>query len=222
MKRREESYTAKSIPPVQLFLDDLKQIIELVQIDKPVEITHGEFSYESLDELTANIHRDRLDHLTIAAHSFEPSYSSLTIQIRPGGVRISSTGSSQERRAYVAEILRSKSPWYSWTPASHLWQGVQIVTGLYVPIFFILPLTPQNLTNLNDLPITAILLLLTAIIFSARRFFSDRPWLGGSQIYLHTRLGKPTFWQRNSDNILTNLAVAAVTGITGFVLGKML
>jgi hypothetical protein len=212
MKRVEESSTVH-LPPVRFHVEDLEYMLQLLSKDMSVEIQHQKFSYESLADLQENIRRDSIDSLSVTAIQRDPQRAYVNIRIDPEGVRLYADPSGSERRAHVAEFLRSKVRWYSWTTNSPWWYAlkgalaVAAATLVWLTISFSVPLP-----RVAEFVVPGL-----AAVLAFALSLGNRPWIGGSRVFLQSSLGTPTFWQRNRDAIL----VGVISGVVSFVAGYL-
>lgn len=216
MKRIADT-SATMLPPVRMHMEDVEHILELLKKDMTTEIQYLNYSYESLAELKSNIQRDSISQLRIEATRDGSEYGYLNIDIQPDGVRLSANDGATERRAHIAELLRSKMRWYSWMPMKAWWHGLQGgIAGLLLVsaaglVFVALPV-----------PAAAEFGLIVLIVGGGTiMLVSDRVWLGGTKIYLSARFGKPTFWMRNRDAVLVGVISSVISVLIGYLAGYM-
>lgn len=217
MKRLDE-YKAIYLPPVRFYLEDLEHLMQLMSKDMVVELQHRNYSYESLDDLRANIKRESIDNLTLNSRELRESpYASLSLDIEAGRVRIFAFGNALELKAVVAEFLRTRVKWYSWRPEGSWWDGLQGFLTFFVPIVAIVLMN----FGFHPSPTASIIIVIMVVLLNAVFFLSNRVWLGGSRIYLYSSVGSSTFWQRNGDKILGNTIIALVSAVIAFVAGYL-
>jgi hypothetical protein len=216
MKRVEET-TIVYLPPVRFYLEDLEYVLQVLSKDMDVDIQYQNFSYESLADLKANIQRDSIDSLILSASQRAPQYAYLSIHIKPEEVTLFADANTSERRAHVAELLRSKVRWYSWKPNEPWWHGLQGALALIVPAM----VAVTTVVALPLPPVAAIVVSGLVFVLGTLLLFSNRVWLGGSRIFLYSSFGKPTFWQRNRDTILVSAITSSITAAIGFVAGYL-
>ena len=119
----------------------------------------------------------------------------------------------------AAEFLRSKVRWYSFCPKNAWWYGIHSVLGgilVLVLLFGIFVIVPDGYWRSILLGVVAFL-----TIFGILPWAGDRVWFGGSRIYLHASFGKKSFWERNRDTIVVSSISSVITGLVGFVLGRL-
>jgi hypothetical protein len=51
--------------------------------------------------------------------------------------------------------------------------------------------------------------------------FSTRVLIGGSRLHLYPSAGHVGFWERNSEKILVSLILNLLSGLAGFLLGRL-
>jgi hypothetical protein len=218
MKRIDENVSV-TLPPVRLYIEDLDQVVETVSKQDRVEITHGRVLYDSLAELRGNLAVESLRSLQIyvSARAFD-QWGSLTIRFEPSKVEIRGSEVMSERAAAAAVFLSRQTPWYSWYPTNHLplWQG--FFGALWTTA---LALAGAAMYLGSDWTTGPLLFVYLGFLFVGYAVLFSDVHLGATRIFLYSRHGKPTFWQKNKDAILVAVIAALVSGAVGFVLGRI-
>lgn len=221
MERLKKDIT-NYLSPVRLYLDDLEHLFSLLSEDMDVEIRTKQFKFESLDDLKANTASGALNKLAFHAstgHKRDKPYLSLSVDIEPDQVIVHASHALAERCAFVTQLLRSRSPWYSWSTPGALWDGLLRMLSMLV-LALVIAFAIQIVSPFAVERTRWIALAVTPILFVVL-FAGKDVWIGGSRIYLFSKVGRPSFWHRNRDAILVRVVAGTILILVGFVLGRL-
>lgn len=220
MKRVEGEFEVR-LPPVRLYLDDIEDLWGKFIEFKNIRIEHKDFEYDSVDELKAHVSRKTISELKITAISALDKVGFLgymSVNISPNDVTIYANKNCGDKPAAIAEYLRKKTHWYSWVPASREvtafvqgFTGVALLSAVFVTVNEITP-GPIVIRGLA---------LLAAELLAFYFILPDRVWAGGSRIKLYRAASETSFWERNGERIVVLAISSLMTGVIGFLLGRI-
>lgn len=187
--------------PVTLYLEDIQEILDKLDICEEIELSDDDYEYDSLDELKERKGK-KLKTLNINGHR-----PYIHVDIRKHDVRLyldSSSTNAIARFFYLKDFLSHKSSWYTKIFNYFVWYIITLVylfTAMSVLAYFKIPFT-----NPFFLIITGIIIL--SDILSAYLYFQ------GSSIHLESKNLVESFFSRNSDAIIL-VIIGAILG--GFI-----
>lgn len=209
MKKIKESSKSQSFPSVELFLSDLEEIYEiLTETSKEINISSGEYVYESLRDLREN-NPQKIKKLKFQGHnpyislSFEKSINSVWLYI--GDV----TKESENAFYRISAILNKKK-----LPLSKFFTFPLFV--IFLSIFFILLYIPKDLIQkISPSKISSLSFVFLPLILSFFCFLFSTGYL--SKINLINKNERSTFIKRKKDDII----LLIIGAIIGFILNEL-
>lgn len=198
--RKKATSKGKHLKSVILYLDDINEILDKLDICSEIEFSDGEYEYNSLDEIKGK-KGNKLRTLSINGH--DPYIS---IGINKYNIWLYTDGSSTDaitRFAYLKDFLNGKSPWYSKIFNVWFWYIAGLAYFLTVPILLLKYFKIDPLTNHFFLIITGIIILCA--------FLTAYVHFKGSSIHLESKHHVKNFFSRNGDNI-TILVIGIIIG----------
>ena len=209
MKKVKESSKSQSFPSVELFLSDLEEIYEiLTETSKEINISSGEYVYESLRDLREN-NPQKIKKLEFQGHnpyislSFKKSINSVWLYI--GDV----TKESENAFYRISAILNKKK-----LPLSKFFTFPLFV--IFNIIFFILLCIPKDLIqNIFPSKISFLSFVFLPLILSIFCFLFSTGYL--SKINLINKNKRSTFIKRKKDDII----LLIIGAIIGFILNEL-
>lgn len=182
------------LPPLCLYLNDLEDVVAIIrQVSPTINITTSSHSFDGLEDLRENgpktFHR-----LQIA--SSEPY---ITLDLQPYKIEIYISDDTPEERGILEQLksrlLKCRAP-LAWTTSNRIGPFVfgATITALVIWV------RPLWIASLALLPV--LLLLLAGWRLSFNTY---------ATIHLVTRAERPSFWERNKDQIL----LAIISGVIG-------
>jgi hypothetical protein len=215
------------IPPVRLFLEDLKHLHAWLSAMGDLHYECKGYSYDSIEELVAGVGEKIISELKIemSGISLDGEPSHLDLLLKSQEVIIGANHAVSEKAAALTEYLRAKSPWYSWHPVNAsrsviaLWRliGFTALLAYLINIALILIVAFPRAPYWKLLAVGALSNFLLGIALH-----SPSARLGKSCIFLYPLANDQTFWERHCANIITESIKAAVFGAIGFLLGSVL
>lgn len=194
--------------PVELFLDDLKIIIDIFSaVSTDIKIKTPYFKFKNVDELLS-LEKEKIYQLSIRCN--EP-YISLDFQ--PNGIHIYAAEDTPSQRGVVEQIkhhLKKRKRKFAFILHSSL-SGV--FTGLFVaPLMFIV----INFQGINyNLIGLSFFFLFFGLLWS---IIGNKDYLNRfSRIYLKKRINQINFIQRNKDQIAIAVLSAFISAVFTFV-----
>ena len=214
MEKIKESSKSQSFPSVELFLSDLEEIYEiLTETSKEINISSGEYVYESLRDLREN-NPQKIKKLEFQGHnpyislSFKKSVNSVWLHI--GDV----TKESENAFYRISAILNKKK-----LPLSKFFTFPLFV--IFNIIFFILLCIPKDLIqNIFPSKISFLSFVFLPLILSIFCFLFSTGYL--SKINLINKNERSTFIKRKKDDIILLIMGAIIGTIIGFFLNGLL
>ena len=206
MKKLPQSQS-EDFHAVKLFSDDVKSIVDILrEVSDKVEITAGEFSLDSADELS-NIPQRSLDRLYVA--SAEPRVSlDLTgyhCVLRRGENTAETRGTFEK----IKELLRARRR-RAWLLAMSDLTMIILASVFMLSFFAGLFLGVPWLLVTSGVVFCALLVLVVWMLkWGVRR---------QSIVILQNRSETPSFWERNRDPIL----VRVIPTLVGVIVGSAL
>ena len=209
MEKIKESSKSQSFPSVELFLSDLEEIYEiLTETSKEINISSGEYVYESLRDLREN-NPQKIKKLEFQGHnpyislSFKKSINSVWLYI--GDV----TKESENAFYRISAILNKKK-----LPLSKFFTFPLFV--IFNIIFFILLCIPKDLIqNIFPSKISFLSFVFLPLILSIFCFLFSTGYL--SKINLINKNKRSTFIKRKKDDII----LLIIGAIIGFILNEL-
>jgi hypothetical protein len=217
--KRVVRYIIISVPPVRLYLDDLRYLLEKLGPD--YELTAEGYEYSSLDELLKNTNVDHLTALSISISKDESDdYALLSVDIGPRGVSISTRELLEEKAVFAGHYLRQRSPWYLWTdpqlvsPWGALVLAVVNLAAILAALVALLTIPGGDVVRI----VGAIVAWLCVSAFGNLDVFRIR----STRIALYTKDSKPTLWQRKREDWVFEVIKIVATAALGIVIGRMI
>jgi len=194
---------SKELPPVKIYLDDLKQIYEILKEKvKSIEITTEDYEVDDINQLK-NLDSKKLNYL-----SMECSDPHITIEFDSSSASIYFAEDSTYNRGILSEIeeiLTKRRVFLGRFLASNWAFGLN---GMFVGFFFFAMVSIIRSNFMSAGWLFLALLLLFCILMVLQFRFALR---GYSTIVLSERRELVSFWKRNSDQILVAI-IAAIIG----------
>lgn len=203
MKRLPE-YLRITLPPVNLYLEDVEYILQHFSGEIEVQIEHRGFAYDSLQELKDLITSKTINELRI-------SHGCINIEVTADTVSIFAGTTVDGRATIISEYLRSRVPWYSWRPRGNWWymlQGalsVSLIIAILSAINLFIPFPAHPVLSLISRIIISFVVILLVL---------TKPFIiGGSRIHLYPKVSEIGFWERNRDKIIVGVITALCTSL---------
>lgn len=205
------------LPHLELYLDDLEEIIKIIKNENPTSIileTNGkEFEFEEINKLKT----EKINNLKIAVHF--STFENYTITFDKYGVNIYCYEGKtlyQGLTKKIEDYLKNRKRLFGKIAISsipHISMGA-LLPIMYFYVSFVVAIK-NNAENKTSLTLIGLLLLIL-FIFSVFLGFKYK-----SIIYLKNRSEYKNFFLRNKDQIFVQLLVGLVILIIGFILGRL-
>jgi hypothetical protein len=197
--KRIKKPISKELPPVKLYLDDLKHIYEILKERvKSIEITTEDYEVEDINQLK-NLEIKKLHRLSI-----ECSNPYITIEFHPSSASIYFAEDSTYNRGILSEIedIISKRKVFLGRFLTSFWANF-LIGGLIGGSFIGMLVMPKTYAWLF---LALELIFILSMIFLWR--FAFRSY---STIILLERKEESSFWKRNRDQIFI-VIIGAIAG----------
>ena len=212
MKKVKESSKSQSFPSVELFLSDLEEIYEiLTETSKEINISSGEYVYESLQDLKEN-NPQKIKKIEFQGYNpyislkFKKSLSSAnSVWLYIGNV----TKESENAFYRISAILNRKrlplSKFFTF-PLFFIFYSIFFIL-LYIPYDLIQKIFPSKISILS--------FIFLPLILSIFCFLFSTGYL--SKINLINKNKRSTFIKRKKDDII----LLIIGAIIGFILNEL-
>ena len=202
--------TTRSLPAVKLFRSDLERLMLAFGKGTRFELRHGGYVYQSIDELATRVGQAPIGTLSISGTGEGTPQPSVRVSIHPTQVEFAAHPPTGDAPAAVLKVLEEQSrgmqpPWWRTTFGVLAWT-VSLVVGVGLLLQASVPFAPRAFLAV------ALSLLLYSLLSALPRT------LGESTVYLYERQERMEFLRRNG----AMLAVSALTGLIGVIIGKLL
>ena len=209
-KKNKNSFLTKEFPPLDIWLDDLEDIIEaIVGVGGTATLESDEFSFESVADLE-NAPGGMLDDLTIIGRN---PYVSLALSKDRARLYCSDV-SATARGVFekMKDILNRRIAWGRRFLYSNVLWAVLL-------LFFS---SASNILTARAPWYALLCLVLMFMVFAAPLFIHRVPGMERSRIVLARKREQRSFWRRNRDQVYLVSISAGIGAILGSVVTWLL